>query len=67
MKLQVQHLTTGSVFISDTLTEELHFIEDFVYKVACGEATVLHFKVNGNSVFFPEKILAESVITILEE
>lgn len=68
MKLQVLHLPTASDFTSDDLNEftyeELYL---FVEKVSSGKVSHIQLTSEGNPVFFPEKILAESVITIIKD
>lgn len=68
MKVQILHVPTSKKFVTDRFNDlTLEEIYNIVNNATCGKSSNVRFLIEGNHTFFPEKILAESVITIIKD
>lgn len=67
MKLEIHHLPTDKKFLSQNQTCSHEQLEQACKTIANGDAGHANFMNDkGHMVYFPEKILQESILTILD-
>ena len=68
MKLHLFHLPSKTTFISDEINDFTHEeVFELVKEAASLKLSYFQITCEGNEMFIPEKILAESVITIIKD